>query len=163
MFSIPYDNLWGYHIHAPPFKQLKDEMREKIYSIEKDIPFEKPDYIPPSACDRCGDKLEICKRPPPLPLDYLACPSCDSTYTISEKKEEPYACELIYKPPHLDGDILDESTPLGKKYKQAQELCKDIKVINLNEKDTRETPKRKPKKDHRKTNSSAVAQVEEAL
>lgn len=58
---------------------------------------------------------------------------------IERDPTSDYSSELIYRPPHLEGDILDESTPLGQKYKLAKDLCKDIKVINLNAKNQSKT------------------------
>jgi hypothetical protein len=109
------ERLWGYHRHAPPFKQIRDRMRERIISIEKDMSIEKPDIA------------------------------------------------LIYVPLHLEGDILDESTPIGRKYVLAKQLEKNQKVINLNEKDKSEAIKSKPKKNNRRSNASAVAKMEKKI
>lgn len=80
-----------------------------------------------------------------------------------EKSPEHYYPKLVYKPPILEGEILDESTSLGKKYKLAKEICKETKVINLNEKSTSKAPKKKSKKVSSKCNHTAVETVQEKL
>lgn len=71
---------------------------------------------------------------------------------------------LIFKNP--SDDLLDEETPLGKKYKKAKELCNNVITIDLRDKDEKsksKTPKRKLKKINLKSNSSAVASIQKKL
>lgn len=49
---------------------------------------------------------------------------------------------LIFREVSKDANLLDESTALGKKYKKAQEICKETQVIDLREKYEEESKKK---------------------
>ena len=72
---------------------------------------------------------------------------------IREKDQLPYSAELVYKPPVLEGDILDETTELGKK-------AKELTTETQHAKSKSKVSKSKVKKIHRKADKAAVAKIQ---
>lgn len=71
---------------------------------------------------------------------------------------------LVYKPPALTLEMLDEATALGKKYKKALKLCKDTNFIKVQDaKSKSKSPKKTTKKNHPKSNRTTVARMEKKL
>jgi hypothetical protein len=79
------------------------------------------------------------------------------------EKLERFRPKLVYKSLIENSTLLDDSTPLGKKYKKAKEFTKDTKVINLNEKDKSKSIKRNPRKANPKPDATAMASVQKEL
>ena len=119
-----------------------DIPRERHASIERDFIFYKYEQIV-SSQEKIIDVLE--KR-----IEEL------------EKTIENVSCRLVYRPPQNDPNLLDESTPIGKKYKKAIELTKDTKTIDFrgkNERKSSKTVKKKSKKVSAKCDKTAVESV----
>ncbi len=59
--------------------------------------------------------------------------------------EKEDSCTFVHKPPLDNPDLLDETTPLGKKYKKAKEICDNTKTVDIFSRSERELAKGKKK------------------